>query len=177
MPYSISDYINIISQNNPRCSYIFTKGKDKDSVCGKLLNNESNLAVKYWRCNKCSQKVNSITSHFDNIIAIRNQNVMVRNEGLFLLSASDLRELFQLQGSNLLNKDNSSISAPKIYEENEPCDRPCIICLNKAPRIAIIPCGHLILCQDCSNSQNIKKLEDKCPLCKNKIDSLLRIYN
>jgi len=55
----------------------------------------------------------------------------------------------------------------------------CVVCLDAPSTIAIQPCGHLALCQDCSPNFD-PSLEsstlNKCPRCRQKISNLLRIY-
>jgi uncharacterized protein YbdZ (MbtH family) len=50
-------------------------------------------------------------------------------------------------------------------------DNSCIICLEKERCVALIPCGHLCLCRDCSGTQT------KCPVCRTPIQDLLRTYS
>jgi len=208
MPYTVENYLNNISDISPKCSYIFTKGKNKDLVCGNYINPVNiNNQIKYWRCNICKNKT-SVNSYFDNIL-IPNLYIPVSRSmseqlhytlDIFDLLAIDIENLLntrirennQLEQQSLLitqpllqplttdkpiiNENNREISPPKIFEEDENCDKPCIICLSKAPRFAIVPCGHLIFCDDCGNENNIKKIKKECPVCKISIKSLMRIY-
>jgi len=50
-------------------------------------------------------------------------------------------------------------------------DRSCIICLENERCVALIPCGHLCLCRECSGTQK------KCPVCRTPIQDLLRTYS
>lgn len=45
----------------------------------------------------------------------------------------------------------------------------CIICLDKAPEFACVPCGHLALCGDHGRIR-------VCPLCRHPVEQLLRVY-
>ncbi|CAH2086846.1 unnamed protein product [Euphydryas editha] len=42
----------------------------------------------------------------------------------------------------------------------------CVVCTENPKEIILLPCGHVCLCEDCS--ENIK---DKCPICRERIDS------
>jgi len=87
-----------------------------------------------------------------------------------------LQSVGQLPNQTFINNNNVEIPPPKIFEEDENCDKPCVICLTKAPRFAIIPCGHLIFCDDCGTKDNINKIKNECSVCKIHITSLMRIY-
>ena len=77
----------------------------------------------------------------------------------------------------IINQNGNEEPPPKIYEEDEQCEKPCVICLSKAPRFAVIPCGHLIFCDDCGKETNLTKIKNECSICRIAITSLIRIYN
>ena len=53
----------------------------------------------------------------------------------------------------------------------------CVICQVAASSQAIIPCGHYCLCDDCVTILTIVPFESKkCPLCRKRIQSCLKIY-
>ena len=53
----------------------------------------------------------------------------------------------------------------------------CVICQVAASSQAIIPCGHYCLCDDCATILTIVPFESKkCPLCRKRIQSCLKIY-
>jgi len=49
--------------------------------------------------------------------------------------------------------------------------KACIICLENERCVALIPCGHLCLCRECSGTQT------KCPVCRTPVTTYLRTYN
>ena len=58
----------------------------------------------------------------------------------------------------LINKyklDKNKLQWQEDIEENETC----AVCLTNSPCIIIQPCGHLILCSECSN-----RIDNKCPM-------------
>ena len=57
-----------------------------------------------------------------------------------------------------------SIKIPKIHDCNQNKSIPkCSICLNNNTNIALIPCGHVCSCYNCSNDIT------KCPICRSDI--------
>tara|TARA_Y100000389_G_scaffold196605_1_gene229807 strand:- start:3934 stop:4569 length:636 start_codon:yes stop_codon:yes gene_type:complete len=59
--------------------------------------------------------------------------------------------------------------APTPSEETEA--PTCVICLEKPPIMACVPCGHKCLCKDCA-TEEIKI----CPMCRAPITGYLRIF-
>jgi len=47
----------------------------------------------------------------------------------------------------------------------------CVICWEGTPCYALVPCGHLLLCQRCAG-RNI----EHCPVCRRKVGASLRVY-
>ena len=66
--------------------------------------------------------------------------------------------------------DNPPPTAPSAEQDTSEC----VICLAALSQYAIIPCGHLCLCEDCAQMSTTSL--DKCPICREKIVSKLRIY-
>ncbi|XP_011406381.1 PREDICTED: putative inhibitor of apoptosis [Amphimedon queenslandica] len=50
-------------------------------------------------------------------------------------------------------------------------DKLCVVCLDNTKQYAIVPCGHLCVCHDCSQHLLL------CPICRIKKEDILRIYN
>jgi hypothetical protein len=50
----------------------------------------------------------------------------------------------------------------------------CVICRERAPTTALVPCRHLCLCQPCSHSVHNHRLR-KCPVCRAGIESVFRV--
>lgn len=67
-------------------------------------------------------------------------------------------------------------------EDDKPIKRQekplCVICHDKTPVWAVVPCGHLCLCDDCAPSILQGPSYDRlCPLCRGTASSTLRIYS
>lgn len=59
---------------------------------------------------------------------------------------------------------------------SSPCelatkDDECNICYVNKKKYACVPCGHLCMCGECAN-----KIEDKCPICKISITTIIKIF-
>jgi hypothetical protein len=50
----------------------------------------------------------------------------------------------------------------------------CIICYDAVINTVILPCGHLCICWECSNTLTEKK--SNCPLCRQPIDKIIKTY-
>lgn len=48
----------------------------------------------------------------------------------------------------------------------------CIICLERLKCVALIPCGHVNCCVECSTSLS----KSTCPTCRSQIKSTFRVY-
>ena len=58
--------------------------------------------------------------------------------------------------------------ATKVDEEEEAM---CVICLENLRSHAIVPCGHMCLCQDCASI-----VTESCPMCREPMVLAMRIY-
>ena len=53
----------------------------------------------------------------------------------------------------------------------------CVICHDKGAEHAVIPCGHVCLCSDCSTAySSLFAAHKKCPLCRGNVQGTLKIY-
>jgi len=53
----------------------------------------------------------------------------------------------------------------------------CVICHDESSVMAVIPCGHVCLCNTCSDvCMNGRNGQRTCPLCRGNMQSVLRIY-
>lgn len=64
---------------------------------------------------------------------------------------------------------------PPAQEEAAPEDAGdqgrCVVCMNRAARIAMLPCGHLCCCDDCARDMT------QCPVCRTPIQKTQRIFS
>lgn len=66
-------------------------------------------------------------------------------------------------------KETDEVQKKEETKEIEK-DSNCCVCINSAPAIVFIPCGHLCACEECS------KKCDVCPVCRNAIDSKIKVF-
>jgi len=66
---------------------------------------------------------------------------------------------------NIVNDKGGDSSEDNIIESRECCI--CFTCIKED--YALSPCGHTQFCKECINF-------DKCPICKVKIDRVIRLY-
>lgn len=79
-----------------------------------------------------------------------------------------------------INLDNeTSTTTTSISSDNS--NNTCVICHDGVSTMAVIPCGHVCLCNRCSDvcmsgqHQNGQR-QRSCPLCRGNMQSVLRIY-
>jgi len=48
----------------------------------------------------------------------------------------------------------------------------CVICLDKPKSIVLVPCGHVCICSSCSRLSNLTN----CPICRDPVNTMLRVY-
>ncbi|XP_047963042.1 E3 ubiquitin-protein ligase SPL2-like isoform X1 [Salvia hispanica] len=82
------------------------------------------------------------------------------------------------QQNNSTRVASESSNEEVLGEEAEaiPDGELCVICLTRRRRSAFVPCGHLVCCQRCALSVE-RDIAPKCPLCRQTIQSSVRIYD
>ncbi|KAK2163673.1 hypothetical protein LSH36_75g04037 [Paralvinella palmiformis] len=63
------------------------------------------------------------------------------------------------------------------YDYDESCDNEsneCKVCMNNAVDCVLYTCGHMCLCYECA--QDIKNKHNLCPICRQEIRDIIRIY-
>ena len=111
------------------------------------------------------------------------------------ISQSQLKDLYKPQGDQLMTlparfqkpvkKGQTLYSLPNMRRTPSPIgqeltrstslpeeeDKLCVVCLDNSKQYAIVPCGHLCVCHDCSTQLLY------CPMCRVRKEDVLRIYN
>jgi len=85
------------------------------------------------------------------------------------------------QHKSLLSEIGLSEEDFEKKQKNTPKEtmKECVVCLDNPCTIAIQPCGHLALCQECSpnfNPDYENSTFKTCPRCRKNISKLIRIY-
>ncbi|XP_058094560.1 putative E3 ubiquitin-protein ligase XBAT35 isoform X2 [Magnolia sinica] len=65
--------------------------------------------------------------------------------------------------------------APSKLKEDGDASASCVICLDAPKEGACVPCGHVVGCMSCLN--DIKEKGWGCPLCRAKIDQVVKLYH
>ncbi len=62
--------------------------------------------------------------------------------------------------------------------ENEIESRMCIICMEKVKTIIVIPCGHKVFCDHCSqvHKNHNNNQTNQCPICRKPVQSFVKVY-
>ena len=93
-----------------------------------------------------------------------------RCETTFLRNQS-LRELdkIEVEFKTALER----ISEEKTRRDKAAEQKLCVVCMENQPTVVLMPCKHLCLCGECSQSPTMKK----CPMCRKSIENRLEIYS
>lgn len=60
---------------------------------------------------------------------------------------------------------------------NDDSNNTCVVCRDRPSLMAVVPCGHMCLCNTCSDvCMNGDNDQPTCPLCRGDMQSVLRIY-
>jgi len=51
----------------------------------------------------------------------------------------------------------------------------CQVCMARAKDTALVPCGH-VLCADCVTRANEERIVEECPVCRETVQSTMRVY-
>ncbi|RCV46294.1 hypothetical protein SEVIR_9G524900v4 [Setaria viridis] len=82
--------------------------------------------------------------------------------------ARQAQQLFE-EGEDAIQEDDSS-------DEEVGDGQLCVVCLRKRRKAAFIPCGHLVCCCKCALRME-RETEPLCPMCRQDIRYMMRIYD
>ena len=93
---------------------------------------------------------------------------------LLLAEQSMKKQILNEQSKNRELEQQLSAEQSKNVSLQQQLDAKdeCCICMDEEPVYAMVPCGHHCVCEDCKNEHQIKE----CPICRTKVDSLLKVY-
>lgn len=63
----------------------------------------------------------------------------------------------------------------RITLDNDSNQNTCVVCQDEVSIMAVVPCGHLCLCNRCS--EVCMSDQSRCPVCRGNMQSVLRIYS
>eukprot|EP00232_Nephroselmis_pyriformis_P001147 CAMPEP_0182913596 /NCGR_PEP_ID=MMETSP0034_2-20130328/38122_1 /TAXON_ID=156128 /ORGANISM="Nephroselmis pyriformis, Strain CCMP717" /LENGTH=335 /DNA_ID=CAMNT_0025050323 /DNA_START=115 /DNA_END=1118 /DNA_ORIENTATION=+ len=58
-------------------------------------------------------------------------------------------------------------------EDGEDMGRECVICMSEPRDTTVLPCRHMCMCAGCA--QMLRQQTNRCPICRNPVESLLEI--
>ena len=70
------------------------------------------------------------------------------------------------------SSSSATVDPPATTEEKNVYNDQdvCVICMDSKRECVYVPCGHLVTCRDCC------KMVDLCPICRNKISSVVSVF-
>ncbi|KAL5542277.1 hypothetical protein UlMin_009987 [Ulmus minor] len=74
-----------------------------------------------------------------------------------------------------LSSQDKDVPAKAGGKKEDDSSSSCVICLDAPVEGACIPCGHMSGCMSCLNEIKAKKWG--CPVCRAKIDQIIRVYS
>lgn len=82
---------------------------------------------------------------------------------------------------NIKNESDTEMIDESEIKIDTPCKDTsllCVICFDKRKCILMMPCYHLSLCFECAvDYKNIMKRKPKhCPMCRQKIDNMIKVF-
>ena len=78
------------------------------------------------------------------------------------------------QNSNRTTNANRSNESD---DNDSYSEHPCVVCQVEKANVAVVPCGHVCLCQSCSNTyQNLRRGAKQCPICRGSMEKTMKIY-
>lgn len=120
---------------------------------------------------------------FEKLKAEQQSSVKVRYEQLCeqmaekLTHVDDQKRVLEQTTRTLLqevDRNTRSLKTSALLERNE-----CVVCKDKEANTAIIPCGHLVFCEEDGDvyRRNSPANHVVCPVCQRELISFLRIYS
>lgn len=79
---------------------------------------------------------------------------------------------FELQEIYGLEQNRSSNRAGGLDDIE---GKDCVICMNAERNTTVLPCRHMCMCYDCAQAIKVQASQAKCPICRNEIESMLKI--
>ena len=76
--------------------------------------------------------------------------------------------------SDIKHKEEMQALRKKIELEMQ-IDKECVVCLDSIRCMALGPCGHIAVCQNCADALMLETPK-LCPTCRNPVSSTLRVY-
>lgn len=79
----------------------------------------------------------------------------------------ELQEIYGMDSNRLHGGPGGGAAAEDVE------GRECVICMSAERDTTVLPCRHMCMCQPCASA--LKLQTNKCPICREEIESLLHI--
>ena len=89
----------------------------------------------------------------------------------------ELQEIYGIESNN--NNNNSleqqhNMEQFQMQQQQEEDDEiMCVVCLSEPKDTTVLPCRHMCMCSECARALRFQS--NKCPICRNPVESLLEI--
>ena len=124
-----------------------------------------------FNCKKLTEYLSSVSlSRYESILLF----YKIDFNKLIIMTEKELEDIGIKKGSRVKIIKTIKDFNKEISEDEDKDENLCSICLDNKKTHAFVPCGHVCVCEDCSKKINIKK--DNCLICREKIESIIKIY-
>jgi len=176
-----TEYIYVDEMMPPVKEYIFSVGTNQD-----FPQNTSVLHSKYFSTDAMTTYT---TDRFPLIIKmVHNFPTIQQNSGAIFYvyvvfnpskegyTGKILKQKLQIGSKSFVLDDIFGISTSGLKDPNAPEAKDCAICLTTKIDTVVLPCKHMCLCFECA--QNLRtKNDSRCPLCRNNVESYVKLEN
>ena len=76
---------------------------------------------------------------------------------------------------NPLSKESYTVEVLDFKKEDYD-KNVCIICMDKRADTVFYPCGHQCVCQPCGETFRKVARHQVCPVCRNRIKDIIKVY-
>ena len=155
--------------NNKNNNYINNKNNNNDNN-KKYTNNINNSSNKKYTNNDNNDSNKKYTNNGNNNNKNENNNLEFSIFANNPYKDNDSKALRNNNNNEEDKKDKKKEKELNDKDEDEDDSKKCVICLEEDKCILLMPCKHVCCCEGCSNDVN------KCPICRNKIESKIKIF-
>ena len=66
---------------------------------------------------------------------------------------------------------------PAVAEATDDAhDTTCVVCMDSRRTHTFVPCGHVVVCQNCADAIMAGEGAKECPVCSTKATMVMKIY-
>jgi hypothetical protein len=92
-------------------------------------------------------------------------------------------------GPNQINSSqNSKVTQPDLAKEDLTIEilevdqeqiekNECVICMDQPKDTVFYPCGHQCLCKPCGDRFRKEARHQICPICRNRVSDIIKVFN